>query len=182
MIAQFAILIVIIGAALLIIKKTSFYVSVMAWMVAVVQLCELPFWPIFPSWYLVISASWIFASFFFLTVLTFQTLFQAFPILVVLLIALPVRLYSLIDVDYVPYGYLVAFGVLSLAIAVMISIDIVSSAKLVFTQLFEMHRQKECFRTILSSFPEGVLIAKITLLAKEEKKAHKETLLESMRG
>ena len=31
-----------------------------------------------------------------------------------------------------------------------------------------MHRQKECFRTILSSFPEGVLIAKVTKLSQVE--------------
>ena len=56
------------------------------------------------------------------------------------------------------------FGLLTLAIAITISIDIVSSSKLVFKQMFEMHRQKECFRTIMSSFPEGVLIAKVTPL------------------
>lgn len=78
------------------------------------------------------------------------------------------RLYALIDVDYIPYGYLIAFGVLSMAIAIAISIDIVSSAKMVFTQLFEMHRQKECFRSILSSFPEGVLISKVTPLTRDQ--------------
>lgn len=113
---------------------------------------------------MLVTTAWVFASYFFLTVLSFQTLFQAFPILLVLLIGLPVRLYMLIEVDQVPYGYLIAFGLLTLCVAIMISIDVVSSAKLVFKQLFEMHRQKECFRTILSSFPEGVMIAKVTML------------------
>lgn len=84
--------------------------------------------------------------------------------MLVLLIGLPVRLYMLIEVDDIPFGYLVLFGVLTFAVAIMISIDVVSSAKLVFKQLFEMHRQKECFRTIMSSFPEGVMIAKVTHL------------------
>ncbi len=70
----------------------------------------------------------------------------------------------LIEVDEIPFGYLVLFGLLTFAVAIMISIDVVSSAKLVFKQLFEMHRQKECFRTIMSSFPEGVMIAKVTHL------------------
>jgi hypothetical protein len=76
----------------------------------------------------------------------------------------------LIKVEHLSYGYLAVFAVLTLTIAIMISIDVVSSAKLVFKQLFEMHRQKECFKTILSSFPEGVLIARITELTDEEKK------------
>ncbi len=84
--------------------------------------------------------------------------------MLVLLIGLPVRLYMLIEVDEIPFGYLVLFGLLTFAVAIMISIDVVSSAKLVFKQLFEMHRQKECFRTIMSSFPEGVMIAKVTHL------------------
>lgn len=82
----------------------------------------------------------MFASYFFLTVTTFQTLFQAFPILLALLVGLPMRLYALCPFEHVPYGYFIAYGVLALAIAVTISIDFVSSAKLVFTQLFEMHR------------------------------------------
>lgn len=166
---QMFILIMILAAALFLIKKTSFYIPVLAYIVAIVQMCELPFWPIFNTHYMVISASWIFASYFFLTVMTFQTLFQAFPILLVLLIGLPLRLYNLIDVGEIPMGYLVAFGVLSFVIAVMTSIDIVSSGKQVFSQLFEMHRQKECFRTIMSSFPEGVLIAKLTQITPESK-------------
>ena len=102
------------------------------------------------------------ASIFFLTVLSFQSLYQAIPLLVILLVGLPLRLYGLINVENIPYGYLSVFGVLTLAVGILISIDVVSSAKLVFKQLFEMHRQKECFKTIMSSFPEGVMIAKVT--------------------
>ena len=115
-----------------------------------------------------VTAMWIFASYFFLTVLSFQSLFVALPVLILLLVGLPLRLYLLVDVEHVAYGYLAAFLLLTFAIAIMISIDVVSSAKLVFKQLFEMHRQKECFRTILSSFPEGVLIAKVTKLSQVE--------------
>ena len=85
------------GVSLILIKKTTIYVSLLAWFVAVVQLCELPVCAVFPTWYLVMTAAWIFASFFFLTVLTFQTLFQALPILLVLFIGLPIRLVWLID-------------------------------------------------------------------------------------
>jgi len=158
----------VIGLAMLLTKKTDCYIEVLAWIIGVVQLCELPFLPVFPIWYLVLTSIWVFASYYFLTVLTFQTLFQAVPILIALLIGLPLRLYLLIDVDSVPVGYLVAFGILAFCVAVMISIDVVSLSKLVFKQLFEMHRQKECFRTILSSFPEGVMIAKVTKLSKAE--------------
>lgn len=90
------------------------------------------------------------------------------PILVALLVGLPVRLFLLIDTDRVPVVYLTMFGILSMCIAIAISVDVVSSSKLVFKQLFEMHRQKECFRTIMSSFPEGVMIAKVTTMTKGE--------------
>lgn len=151
-------------ATLVLIKRTNLYLSVLAWIICGLQILELPFHPIFPLWYLLISGVWLFASYYFLTVISFQNLFQACPILLILLIGLPLRLYLLIDVVKVPYGWLSLFIFLSFAIAIMISIDIVSSSKLVFKQLFEMHRQKECFRTIMSSFPEGVMIAKVTPL------------------
>jgi len=89
------------------------------------------------------------------------------PILLVLLVGLPARLYLLIEVEQISFGYLGSFVALTFVVALMIAIDVVSSSKLVFKQLFEMHRQKECFRTILSSFPEGVLIAKVTELSSD---------------
>ena len=79
-----------------------------------------------------VTAMWIFASYFFLTVLSFQSLFVALPVLILLLVGLPLRLYLLVDVEHVAYGYLAAFLLLTFAIAIMISIDVVSSAKLVF--------------------------------------------------
>ena len=165
-IAQYIVVMLVIAVAMVLTRKTNHYIHVLAWLIALVQLCELPFHPVFPFWYLFITSSWVFASYFFLTVLSFQTLYQAVPILLILLVGLPLRMYLLVDVTDVPYGFLTAFIVLSFAISIMISIDVVSSAKLVFKQLFEMHRQKECFRTIMSSFPEGVMIAKVTQLEK----------------
>ena len=49
-----------------------------------------------------------------------------------LLVGLPVRLFMLIDTDSVPITYLTLFGILSFCIAIAISIDAVSSSKLVF--------------------------------------------------
>jgi len=131
-IGQYFFVMLVIAVALLLTRKTNYYIHFLPFMIAVVQLCELPFRPVFPIWYLLISAAWVFASYFFLTVLSFQTLYQAVPILLILLVGLPLRLYLLIDVEYIPYGYLAVFVVLTFAIAVMISIDVVSSAKLVF--------------------------------------------------
>jgi len=167
-IGQYVIVVVIVGLAILLTHKSNYYVQLLAWIIAGVQLCELPFRAVLPAWYLVLTSSWLLASVFFLTVLSFHNLFQAGPVLLVLLFGLPARLYFLIDTQQTPYGFLTCFILLTLAIAVMISIEVVSSAKLVFKQLFEMHRQKECFRTILSSFPEGVLISKVTRLSSME--------------
>ena len=72
---QYLIVILTIGVVLFLTKKTNYYIVVLAWAIGLVQLCELPFLPVFPTWYLVMTASWVFASYFFLTVLSFQTLF-----------------------------------------------------------------------------------------------------------
>lgn len=139
-IVQYVFVMIFIVGAMLLIKKTDCYITWLAWIIAVIQICELPFYPVFPSWYLILTAAWVFSSYFFLTVLAFQTLFQAFPILLVLLLGLPLRLYLLLDVDHIPYGYLSVFGVLAFFVAVLISIDVVSLSKIAFKQLYEMHR------------------------------------------
>ena len=99
-----------------------------------------------------------------------------------LLVGIPLRLYPLLEGDFIPLPYLVLYALLGFAIAIAMSIDVVSSAKLVFKQLFEMHRQKECFRTILSSFPEGVMIAKVTHLSAGESSYCKDGPLRSEGG
>ena len=66
---------VIIVIAMILTKKTNHYINLLAWIIALVQLLELPIAPVFPSIYLLITATWTFASYFFLTVLSFQTLF-----------------------------------------------------------------------------------------------------------
>ena len=116
----------------------------------------------FPTWYLVLIFSWILASYFFLTIFSLQTLYEAIPILLILLIALPLRLIPLVDFADVSAGYIVCFVGLTFFVAILITVFVVGSERRVFKQLFEMHRQKECFRKVLSSYPEGVLIAKIT--------------------
>lgn len=58
----------------------------------------------------------------------------------VLLVGLPIRLYKLVETKSVPYGFLTVFIILTFIVAIMISIDVVSSAKFVFKQLFEMQR------------------------------------------
>ena len=67
-------MLVAIGIMLFIIKKTNYYLALLPWAIGIMQLCELPFMPIFPAQYLIITASWAYASLFFLTVLSFQTL------------------------------------------------------------------------------------------------------------
>lgn len=82
--------------------------------------------------------------------------------MLILLIALPLRLIPLVDFADVSAGYIVCFVGLTFFVAILITVFVVGSERRVFKQLFEMHRQKECFRKVLSSYPEGVLIAKIT--------------------
>jgi len=61
----------IISIAMLLTKKTNIYISLLPYLIALVQLCELPFRPIFPNFYLLITAGWVLASYFFLTALSF---------------------------------------------------------------------------------------------------------------
>lgn len=131
-IGQYLGVLLVISTCMILTKKTNVYMTLLPYLIAFVQLCELPFRPIFPNSYLFITTAWLIASYFFFTVLSFQTLYQAIPILVILLLGHPLRLYILIKVEHIPYGYLAVFAVLALAIAIMISIDVVSSAKLVF--------------------------------------------------
>jgi len=72
---QYVLISLIICGLLLMTKKTDCYISLMAWVIGLVQLSELPFYPIFPAWYLLLTTAWVYASYFFLTVLSFQTLF-----------------------------------------------------------------------------------------------------------
>ena len=70
-IVQYAVVMLIIAAAMVLTKKTNHYINLLAWIIAVVQLLELPIAPVFPCMYLLITATWVFASYFFLTVLSF---------------------------------------------------------------------------------------------------------------
>ena len=113
----------------------------------------------FPIWYTVLTCSWTLASYFFLTVFALQTLYQAIPVLLMLLIGLPARIIQLVKIEFFSVGYLIAFVGLLFAAALVLAIRKVGSERVVFAQLFEMHRHKESLRDLLSNYPEGVLIA-----------------------
>lgn len=68
---QYVVILLIIAAAMILTKKTNHYINLLAWIIALVQLLELPIAPVFPCIYLLITATWVFASYFFLTVLSF---------------------------------------------------------------------------------------------------------------
>ena len=91
-IGQFLGVMLVISICMLLTKKTNVYITLLPYLITLVQLCELPFRPIFPNSYLLITAGWVLASYFFLTVLSFQTLYQAVPILLILLAGLPMEL------------------------------------------------------------------------------------------
>ena len=98
-IVQYILVILFTIWTIFVIKKTYNYTMLLAWAVSLIQLCELPFLPIFSTNYMLITACWTFSSIFFLTVLTFQTLYQACPILTILLIGLPLRLFLLVNTE-----------------------------------------------------------------------------------
>ena len=162
-IIQYCALIIVNSVAMLITRKNNHYLRLMPWLITLIQLCELPFAPVLPTWYIVLITVWLSCSLFFLTVLSLQTLFQAVPILLTMLICLPIRLYTLLanSVESVPFGYLSVFILLGLLTAFTFTIDVVSDKKRALSRLTEVEKEKECFRATLSSFPEGVMIARV---------------------
>lgn len=162
-IIQYCALIIVNSVAMLITRKNNHYLRLMPWLITFIQLCELPFAPVLPTWYIVLITVWLSCSLFFLTVLSLQTLFQAVPILLTMLICLPIRLYALLanSVESVPFGYLSVFILLGLLTAFTFTIDVVSDKKRALSRLTEVEKEKECFRATLSSFPEGVMIARV---------------------
>jgi len=46
-IVQYVVVTIVIIDTLVLTKKTNYYIHFLAWLVALVQLCELPFYPVF---------------------------------------------------------------------------------------------------------------------------------------
>ena len=95
-IVQYIVLLITNAVAMLLTKKTDSYPRFMPWLLTIMQLCELPFLPVLPVWYVGIIAVWLFCMIFFQTVLPIQTLYQGLPIFMVLLICLPARIFTLL--------------------------------------------------------------------------------------
>ena len=101
----------------------------MPWLITLMQLCELPFLPVLPTWYIGMISVWLFGSIIFLTVLPLQTLYHAIPIFAVLLLILPARIFHLISssIDSVPYVYISMYVILWLVVCIYYTIDAVGT-------------------------------------------------------
>lgn len=132
----------------------------MPWLITLMQLCELPFMPVLPSWYIGMISVWLFGSIFFLTILPLQTLYQAIPIFSILFLCLPARIFHLVasSIDSVPYPYLSVYVILGLVVCIHNTIDVIGTRQNAFNQVNVAKKECDQFRDLLSSFPEGIMI------------------------
>ena len=70
----------------------NWFAVMIPWLLTFMQLCELPLFPVLPAWYSGLLCVWLFSSIYFLTLEVIQTLYQAVPIFILLLIGLPIRI------------------------------------------------------------------------------------------
>ena len=103
----------------------NWFAGVIPWLLTAMQLCELPFRPVLPVWYSVLLCIWLFSSIYFLTLEVLQTLYQAVPIFVLLLIGLPARMVATLHAEFQQsesYVYLALFSVLSIVACLNLTI------------------------------------------------------------
>ena len=63
--------------------------------------------------------------------------------------------------ETVPYGYLHVFILLGLLAVLAFTVDVISGKKRALIHLTKVEKELESFRDTMSSFPEGVMIARV---------------------
>ena len=103
----------------------NWFAVMIPWLLTVMQLCELPLFPVLPAWYSGLLCVWLFSSIYFLTLEVIQTLYQAVPIFILLLVGLPIRiviLHSDLVQSGTTYVYLLFYIVLSIVACLNLTI------------------------------------------------------------
>lgn len=161
--AQYIFLIIINIVAMVITKKANMFMHLTPWLVALIQLCELPIHAVFPAWYNLLIAVWLGSSLFFVLLLSAQNMLQALPIVLLNLVLQPTRLLLLLGeaAPRVSAGFLVFFLLLMLAVCVAFAMDVTAGKKSMLGRLTEAEKQMEFFKQSVASFPDGVMIAQV---------------------
>ena len=160
---QYIVLILVNSVAMILTKKTDHYPRIMPWILTIMQLCELPLLPVLPVWYTVMISVWLFCTIFFQTILPLQTLYQAIPLFLVLLICLPTRIFILLasSVDSAPVVLICLYVILGLLVCVNFTIDVVGTRQCAQNEAAVAKKECDQFRTMFNTFPEAVMICKL---------------------
>ena len=126
----------------------------MPWLVTIMQLNEIPFRPVLPFWYTSLNATWLICSIFLLTMELIQTLYQAIPIFLILLIGLPLRvllLHNDLSFDLKAASvYVGLFALLGILACTKITIDWVGGRQNDHTLKIKANRQASKFKQLLN--------------------------------
>jgi len=87
-----------------------------------------------------------------------STVYEMLPLFVVLILNLGFRLHLYFGSTFDPTEE-IPFFFISVGIAILINVDNTYNMRLTYQQAYMLNKQNNDFKSILNSFPEGILIA-----------------------
>ena len=75
--------------------------------------------------------------------------------------------------DYIPYGFIIFYSILSLIVCVNFTVDVVGGRQAAQSMITDVKEECNQFKVTIGNFPDGIMIAKVEyppsdLLSNEE--------------